>query len=155
MDISLLTDDPLAIKTIAHWYFDEWCKDSERFTFDEVISKVSASTNHNTAPLIIIAKIDGQLVGAAELKLREMDIYPEFEHWLGGVYVDKKYRGQKVASTLTQEIIALARRIGVKYLYLQTEDLIGGLYLSHGFKPIERVNYKGIDVLVMSAHIGD
>ncbi|WP_448546442.1 GNAT family N-acetyltransferase [Thalassotalea fusca] len=155
MDISLLADDPSSVNTVAKWYFDEWCSDSGRFTFNEIVEKVSAAVNRDVAPILITGKIDGNLVGSAQLKIREMDLYPEYEYWLGGVYVTKQARGHGVASKLVKKILSLAHKIGVEKLYLQTEDLTGGLYLNHGFKPIERVNYKGINVLVMSVDIGE
>jgi GNAT superfamily N-acetyltransferase len=155
MEISLLADNPSAIDTVASWYFNEWCQDNGSYNKEEVAEKVSASINRDTAPILIIGKVNGVLAGSAELKIREMDIYPEFEFWLGGVYVTQQARGQGVASKLVKEIISLAHKIGVKKLYLQTEDLTGGLYLHHGFKPIEQVNYKGINVLVMGTNIGE
>ena len=119
-----------------------------------MLDKVSASINRNIAPILVLAKDDDILVGSAELKVREMEIYPEYEFWLGGVYVPRHARGKGVASALVVEIISIAIKMGIKKLYLQTEDLTGGLYIRHGFKPIEQTNLKGNNVLVMVAVIG-
>ncbi|MFL9594331.1 hypothetical protein ACKC5O_20320, partial [Aeromonas schubertii] len=54
---------------------------------------------------------------------------------------------------LTENIIQRAKKIGIKKLYLQTEALSGGLYSSCGFMPIEQVEYKGHNVLVMVAEL--
>jgi len=153
MELVLLADDPSASDIVAKWYFDEWCRDSGRYSEAEVRKKVSASVNKNKAPLLVLAKDNEDLVGAAELKIREMEIYPEYEFWLGGVFVHQSARGKGVASALVEEVLFIARNVGIKKLYLQTEGLTGGLYLKHGFKPVEEADSKGIRVLVMVAII--
>ena len=103
--------------------------------------------------MLVLAKDSGELIGAAELKTREMDIYPQFEFWMGSVYVAADHRGKGVASKLVLEVISRARKAGIEKLYLQTEDLADGLYARYGFKPIEQADSKGITVLVMVADI--
>lgn len=154
MELLLLADAPSAAGVVASWYFDEWCRDSGRFTQGQVLAKVMAATQVDRAPLMVLARQAGEWVGAAELKIREMAIFPEYEYWLGGVYVVEKARGQGVASLLVTEILSRARRAGISKLYLQTENLTGGVYCRHGFKAVEEVNDKGVHVLVMVADTG-
>lgn len=90
-----------------------------------------------------------ELLGVAQLKIREMDIYPDKEHWLGGVYVSSAARGRGVGSFLVTRALELAKHLQVKTLYLQTENLRGGLYAPLGFRPLEQTHYNGVDVLVM------
>jgi len=104
-------------------------------------------------PLIILAVEGKEILGAAQLKYREMDIYPEKEHWLGGVYVSKKYRGTKISEKIIRKILSVAAKLDIHMLYLQTENLSGGLYNSLGWKSIEQVNYCGLNVLVMENKI--
>ena len=66
-----------------------------------------------------------------------MDIYPEKDHWLGGLYVSKNYRGKNIAEKIIIEVASLAEKSGVRKLYLQTEHLGGGLYARLGWKSIE------------------
>jgi len=103
--------------------------------------------------LAIVAVEADTLIGAAQLKFREMSIYPDKEHWLGGVYVHPHYRNQGVAETLIARVIEIATGLDVNTLYLQTERLNGGLYGRMGWQAIETVNYNGIDVLVMEKTI--
>lgn len=154
MELLLLADEPSAAGMVASWYFDEWCRDSGHYTQDQVLAKVMAATHVDRAPLIVLARQAGEWVGAAELKIREMAIFPEYEYWLGGVYVVEKARGQGVASLLITEILSRARGAEISKLYLQTENLTGGVYCRHGFKAVEHVNYKGVHVLVMVADTG-
>ncbi len=94
-------------------------------------------------------------MGVAELKFREMDIYSEKEHWLGGVYVPVKHRGKGIASQLIRQALQVAHTLGVSTLFLQTEKLGGGLYANLGWVPVDRVNYRGLDVLVMEKTLDD
>ena len=154
MELALLADNPEAVDKVAKWYFDEWASAISGATLDRVVEKVSTFVSRESAPMLVLAKEAGEVIGAAELKTREMDIYPDYEFWLGGVYVDEKKRGRGVASSLVSEVLSRARAAGIKRLYLQTENLSGGLYTQHGFKPLGEVNDKGHRVLVMVAGTG-
>ncbi|WP_299494014.1 GNAT family N-acetyltransferase [uncultured Shewanella sp.] len=157
MECHLLADKPEYISQIAKWYNDEWGYISESIgeSIDtgrsaEVLAlKLADYLNRDTLPLIVLIIENDNLLGAAQLRFHEMDIYPDKEHWVGGVYIDKPYRGQGIATILINQIIKLAKRHGVSHLYLQTEDHSGGLYKQLGWKAIEQVNYHNVDVLVM------
>ena len=102
---------------------------------------------------MLLAIEDGELLAVTQLKFREMTIYPEKTHWLGGVYVSKPHRGKGIAKLIVNETIKMAKKLDVKTLYLQTENLNGGLYRQLGWQPIEQVNYNEVDVLVMELDI--
>jgi GNAT superfamily N-acetyltransferase len=149
MNFTLLADHREAIPQIASWYFDQWGhlrKDADLRDFEK---KLQCSLNHDKLPLVILALENEEIVGVAELKFREMAIFPEREHWLGGIYVPVENRGRGIAAQLIQQALRIARTYGVATLFLQTERLDGGLYASLGWTPIEQVNYRGLDVLVM------
>lgn len=154
MEFILLADEPSAYKQVARWYFDHWLSSVPSMSIEKVERKLSGYTNRDKAPLLVLVKLEGELIGAAELKIREMDIYPEYDFWLGGVYIKDSFRGKGQASRLVKEVVMRARAMGVTTLYLQTEDLSGGLYLDNGFNVIEQVNYKGHEVVVMFAELG-
>lgn len=78
-----------------------------------------------------------------------MDRYPDFEYWLGGVYVPEHYRGRQLASQLANCVAEIAAAQGIAQLYLQTDNLRGGLYAKLGWQAVESVNAHGRDVLVM------
>ena len=153
MRLKLLADNFEAHKTVEKWYFDEWVSSIQNVTIDRVERKLAQSINRNVAPLMLLAKEDENIVGAAELKIREMDIYPDYEFWLGGVYVDEPARGRGIGKALVDGIVDCAKNAGISKLYLQTESLSGGLYLNCGFSPIESVAYKGRQVLVMTSEL--
>ena len=153
MQLDFLANNKHAIPIIAKWYFDEWGYLPEENSVQKVIQNLQSYLNTDKIPLMIIAKGGKEILGTAQLKYREMSIYPEKEHWLGGVYVSKNHRGKRIAEKIILEIISNAKKFGVHELYLQTEKLNGGLYRRMGWKPIEQVNYRGINVLVMGKTI--
>lgn len=154
MEFSLLADNPSAARIVAKWYFDEWCRDTGRHSLDFVQKNVAAASSKETAPMLVLCHIDNELVGAAELKNREMDAFPEYEFWLGGVYVQTDYRGKGIGFALVSEVIKRAKKANIKQLYLQTENLSGGLYTKFGFNHLHQVDSKGVHVTVMHAELG-
>ncbi|MDA8020508.1 MAG: GNAT family N-acetyltransferase [Thermoanaerobaculia bacterium] len=152
MEFSLLADHPAAAETVGRWYWDEWGQEAGE-SLDDSIARTASYTSRDGPPMIVLAQHGGEWLGAAQLKVREMDIYPEFEFWLGGVYVPESARGRGLAAQLVDEVKSRARLADIDRLYLQTEDLTGGLYRRGGFQPIEEVAYKGVRVLVMTASV--
>ena len=149
MEFEYLAENMEAIPTLANWYFNEWGHIEKGNSIDNITNKLNDYLNTDSIPLIVLAIDDGEILGAAQLKYREMDIYPEKEHWLGGVYVSEKHRGNNIAEKIIRKVICDAKELGVKTLYLQTENKSGGLYRHLGWHPLEQVNYRGVDVLVM------
>lgn len=153
MELEFLADNPEAIPVLARWYFDEWGHIGKGRTLGEFTEGLHAYLNTDEIPLIVLAVEGTEVLGAAQLKYREMAIYPEKEHWLGGVYVARQHRGKRVAEKIVNKTISVADKLGVEKLYLQTENPSGGLYSRLGWQPLERVCYRGIDVLVMQRQI--
>lgn len=153
MKLHLLANVPQAIPQIAKWYSDEWGYIGEGRSTMELEQKLTDYLNCDKLPLIIIAKKKDALIGAAQLRFHEMDIYPDREHWLGGVYVETSSRGQGVAERLITAIIDKAKILGINSINLQTEDMSGGLYKKLGWQIVEQVTYHGIKVLVMEKSI--
>jgi GNAT superfamily N-acetyltransferase len=149
MRFALLADCPEAIPKIASWYFDQWGYLHPDAGLKDMESTLQGSLNHDEIPLLILAFENEEIMGVAQLKFREMDIYPEKEHWLGGVYVPVEHRGKGIASQLIRQALRIARSLGVPTLFLQTEKLEGGLYTNLGWVPVAQVKNGGLDVLVM------
>lgn len=137
------------IPVVAKWYYDQWGKAQPDNSYEITLARVETQLNKDRVPLQILAMQNGVVLGVAQLKMQEMETYPENTHWLGGVFVPSEARRSGVGKALVHEIIRIAKSFGVKKLYLQTEQVDGGMYAKAGFTPVERVIYKGIDVLVM------
>jgi len=151
MDIvfDYLANNRDAIETISDWYENEWGYLRTSTGLPPYKLRLPEYLNIDKVPLIILAINGGNYVGAAQLKLREMDIYPQYKYWVGGVYVEKRFRGNSIATDIVSKIIQKAQSINIQQLYLQTQKLDGGLYKKLGWRPLEKVKYMGIEVLVM------
>lgn len=153
MELKFLADVPEAVPLISQWYFDKWGHKIKDNSVEKITERVRGMLNRDKIPLHIVAVENNKILGVSQLKIREMDIYPEKEHWLGGVYVDSAARGKGLATILVSKCLELAKQFGVTTLYLQTERFDGGLYAPLGWQAIEKVHYNGLDVLVMQKAI--
>jgi predicted N-acetyltransferase YhbS len=155
LKFDFLADRQDAIPIVAKWYFEEWGYNVPGNSILRSIDRINGKVNRSQPPLHILAIEDEKVIGVAQLKLYEMDIYPDREFWLGGLFVTPKSRGKGVGSALANKIATIAVDFGVKELYLQTEALDGGFYQQLGWHPIETVRYKGVHVAVMVRNLCD
>lgn len=149
MNFEFLADRQDAIPIVARWYFEEWGHKVPGNSIEQTIERISGKLNRDKAPLHILAIEDEKILGVAQLKLHEMDIYPEQEFWLGALFVSPVSRGKGVGSAIANKIATIAEGFDVKELYLQTEALDGGLYRHLGWNLIETIVYKDVRVAVM------
>ncbi|SFC71817.1 GNAT family N-acetyltransferase [Pseudoalteromonas denitrificans] len=149
MEFSYLKDKPEFISQIAIWYFEQWAYLMQSPSLKLIEEKLRSQLNSNEIPLMILLLKENQLLGVAQLKYHEMDIYIDKEHWLGGVYISKEHRGKGYATKIVKKAKEIAFSLNIDILYLQTENLKGGIYKELGWQPIEQVTNKGDEVLVM------
>ena len=149
MEISLLADSLQESIAIARWYYDEWASIAPDMTFKQIHEKVVEGVNRNQVPLTVLAHQNDELVGVAELKFRENKHYPEYEHWLGGLFVNPDYRGQGVSRLLIENVKEHAIRLGVECLHLQCESHHVELYKRYGFIALHEAKHCDIPVLIM------
>ena len=149
MQFTFLADRPEAVPVVARWCFDEWGHAVAGNTFEQTCARIRGRLNRDRPPLHVLAVEGDEVIGAAQLKLREMSIYPEWEYWLGDVFVRPQSRGWGVASGLCRRAQDVAASLGIPSLHLQTEKSDGGLYARLGWRAVDRVWYGGHDVLVM------
>ncbi|MCB1100064.1 MAG: GNAT family N-acetyltransferase [Verrucomicrobiae bacterium] len=149
MTIDLLANNMHALPIVTEWLFDEWGRDIPGNSLNSSIERLSSKVSTDSIPVHLVAISAKEPVGFGALKLREMDIYPDREHWLGSIYVHPDYRGQGIATSIIKRAISISESFGVSCLSLQTERLDGGLYTKLGWEPVEQVHYNRVDVSVM------
>lgn len=150
MQFEFLNDRRDAIPIIGRWYHDEWGRRLRNESLESATARLDEYLNRDRIPFILIISEGKEILATAQLKFREMEkMYPEKEHWLGGVFVSPQHRGHGLGSQIANEIAERAPLYGVETLFLQTERLDGGLYRRIGWTPIEQVNNEGLEVLVM------
>ena len=154
INIDFLANHEEAIPLIARWYHTEWGHTAPGRTVESTAERLRGNLNRDRIPFNLVAILNDEVVATAELKYREMaEMFPDNEHWLGGVYTAADHRGRGYAARVIGEIAALARGLDVDTLWLQTERLDGGLYSKLGWQPWRQVNNHGIEVLVMERSI--
>ena len=154
IDFTFLADRMDAIPIISKWYFDKWGHLVQGDSIERTRDRIEEYLNRDEIPFILVATNDNDIVGAAQLKYREMaEMFPDKEHWLGGVYVAANQRGKDYGSQIVEQIVKMAPRYGVEKLHLQTEALDGGLYARLGWTPCAQVTNHGLDVLVMERQL--
>ncbi len=149
MEFVYLADHPEAIPIVAKWYYEQWGRQHEVPSLEKSEEMLTAYLNRERIPLMILAKKEDEILGAIQLKYYEMDIYPQKEHWLGGVFVPEQHRGRKIAENLVLRAMKIAKKLHVKTLFLQTEKLNGGLYKRLGWNLVAKTLYRNKAVLVM------
>lgn len=154
MKIVSLAEQPSAIKVVAAWFHDEWGYMHVTSSAADIEADLASHCHGKALPQTFVAIIGGETVGAAELKIREVVALPEYEHWLGGVYVSPGHRGKGIASRLAQHVSNTAcNEYGVASLYLQTDEPGGGLYKKLGWSEVTRLQYGQRTRLVMVRHL--
>ncbi|HFK2906452.1 GNAT family N-acetyltransferase [Stenotrophomonas maltophilia] len=148
MEFRGLPADAPERQQLAQWYHAEWGQDAG-LTVEQELQRLNPPQDAEGFPHLIAAFDDGQVVGAVQLKRREMQAFPQYEHWLGSVFVADSHRGRGLAGALVEQAAAQAVRMGVSDLYLQTEALGGGLYARLGWKPLQEADNRSYRVLVM------
>jgi len=155
VNFDLLAHRHDAIPVLGRWYHQEWGQRLRNESEAESIERVKGYLSEDKIPFIVVATKAAEILGAAQLKYREMaDVFPEKEHWLGGVFVSPAHRGRGLGCKLAQEIANRAPSYGVETLHLQTERLDGGFYVRLGWRPVKQVRHHSLDVLVMERQVG-
>jgi predicted N-acetyltransferase YhbS len=149
-----LADCPAIINLLATWFHREWGSRNPMLTVDSIKHSLEERLNRDSLPLTFVAFLGKEPIGSASLKINEMEIYPQYLHWLGAVYVLPEYRNQRVGTQTIAHSISEARRLGVSELYLYTREH-ETLYAKFGWQPLERSFYHGREVVVMKRTIND
>jgi predicted N-acetyltransferase YhbS len=146
-----LADYPEAVPLVAGWIFDEWGRDKPGLEREGVVTHMHETIDRERLPVHVVARQAGSVVGVASLKDHEMvDLYPEYENWIGSVIVTPSARGQGIAAGLCRHLIELAKAFDMPRLHLQTLRHDGGLYANLGFRPLHEAHYRGYHVMLMT-----
>ena len=144
-----LADQPELVPQIIRWWHTVWT-DRMGSDFSSLEQQLADSLSKTEFPIHIIASVDGEPVAVAALKRQELEeLFPDKQYWLSSVYVDENWRGRQLGSRIAARAIELAREKGLPHLYLQTQNLSGGLYTKLGWQPIEQLSVRGDPTLLM------
>ncbi|MBO9872207.1 MULTISPECIES: GNAT family N-acetyltransferase [Xanthomonas] len=153
MDVRHLDQHAPALPQIAAWYHAAWGREAG-FSLDDELRQLQRAPDGHGLPRVLAAFDGPRPIAAVQLKYREMDAFPQYPYWLGGMYVADPYRGRGIAGRLLAHALADAAELGLGALHLQTEHLDGGLYARHGWQPVQEADSYGTRVLLMVRDVG-
>jgi predicted N-acetyltransferase YhbS len=152
LEIEYLADHPDLVPLLAEWFYSEWGGRSPDDTLTTFEKRLLGRMHRDKAPLTLIAFKGEEPVGTAALKIQEMETHPQYQYWLGSVYVEENWRRMGIGSALVDAVIAKAEAFGIEVLYLYTRGR-ENFYTQLGWKKIERSYYRGRNVTIMKQQI--
>nr|WP_315476965.1 GNAT family N-acetyltransferase [uncultured Undibacterium sp.] len=142
------------LRTVAKWYFEEWGYLNSSVTAETIYEALLSKLSRNDDFLkLITVHVDGILVAVCDLKYREHRGYPEYEHWLGGIFVKPECRGKGFSAVLITEAKRYVASLNIKSLYLQCEEPNAGLYLKHGFEELHSAVHSGVKTTIFKYNV--
>ena len=150
MKLSPLSEHPHYAPEIAQWYFDEWGDPSSSSIENFVVFMEKRASSKLDIPISFVVHEAETLIGVVELKFREHKNYPEYEHWLGSLYVGQKYRGIGVGSVLIEHVKSYVSDLKLEILYLQCEHDLVSMYEKYGFQKLHRAKYGKFDTIIIT-----
>jgi len=144
-----LADYPAFIPTLAKWHFKEWGHLRPGDFVERRIICLTEASRHQEIPTVVIAFEDDRLLGAAMLVANDMTTRPDLKPWIAGVFVASEQRGLGIGAALVQHVINEAKALQQPRLYLYTFST-EKYYQKLGWELVERTNYLGSEVTIMS-----
>lgn len=138
--ISRLKDCPDDIKTVAHWYYQEWDSRNSKVTISDTIYELTKFDER----LGFVAHINGKPVGAGEISFVNLPNYSTYKNWIDGIYVPIEYRGLGISNALIKYAAFEAKAIKLSVLHLRCEEHLIQLYEKHGFKVLFEDGSKSV-----------
>lgn len=153
MRIDYLANQQRLLPAVARAHFEEWGHFRPERTLEERTQGLLGCCGYREVPTVLVAVAQGQLLGTAMLIAHDMETRPELSPWLAGVYVNPNYRRRGLATALIERVILEAATIGVTTLYLYTEPHLESFYRRLGWQSMEKCEYRGIHVVIMSLNL--
>jgi predicted N-acetyltransferase YhbS len=149
MRISYLADRPELAAQLIPGLLEHWSYVFPHQTASDRAAKFKTHLNYNELPIAWIAHEGDRALGTAALRQNDFEGREDLSPWLGGVYVERGYRGRGIASDLCRVVEAKAHAQGVSRLYLFTHGQ-EGLYERLGWSTLEPTTWHGHQCSIMS-----
>ncbi len=152
--VDYLADHPDVIPVIARWLFDEWGHRSPDGSVEGMVDNLRDRLQRDALPLALLAHEDKEPIGTVSLKIREVEVRPQYEHWLGTLFVAEPRRRMGIGSLLVGAAADEARRLEISELYLYTRRRdTERLYERLGWAEVERLEYRGRPAVIMKTFL--
>ena len=135
MKIEYLADNMNFAEDVAKMIYNEFIKDIRQGISYEQVQKAVKDSNKTELPIRLAAIEDNKCAGT--IALVENDLKNStFTPWLAALYVEKEYRGKKIAEQLINKIINITKALGYNEIYLRTEHT-SEYYRKRGWQFVE------------------
>ena len=152
MKIEYLADHPDRLETLALWHHEEWHDLNPGDTVAQRRARMRAHLAKRQIPTTFVALDGDTLLGSACLLADDMHQHRDLTPWLASVFVAPEHRGGGVGRALVGRVVEEARALGVETLYLYTPDR-ERFYARMGWSALERTEYMGVKVVIMSIRL--
>jgi N-acetylglutamate synthase-like GNAT family acetyltransferase len=151
MEIVGLAEHPEFIPTLAVWHHNQWAYLNPDGSVEKRIASLKAELESDGIPKTFVAVSGNTLLGSASLIPHDMETRMELSPWLASVFVAPELRKRGVGSALVQHVIQEARSLGWRTIYLFTMPDKESFYARLGWSLMEKTDYHGHRVVIMSA----
>lgn len=155
--IDYLANHPELAEQLAQWSWSEWqwIYEQRGNSFADGLKNYRERANTDCLPLALVALAGEELIGTVSLKLQDLEIRPEIENWLGGMFIAPPWRRRGVATFLMERIVEEARKLNLTELHLwAVAPEAEALYLKLGWEIVERTEFGGRSIVVMRRELG-
>lgn len=139
--MSLQIDDlfrhPEYVSTVASWIHGEFWADKNVHTPDSLEQLLRDADSGDRLPISLVALINDQPVGTVNLVDNDDDRRPHLRPWLAALFVAPTYRRRGVGSALVQALRQRAAELGIRDMFLGTDN--PRFYLALGAEVHEQV----------------
>ena len=137
------------IEPLTRALYQEWHDFAPWSSLEKIRAYYRKCLDGDGLPLAFAAVAeDGRLLGSAALKRFDMEEFPQYEYWLGDVFVLPEYRGKGIGHALITHCLQTARSLRLPALYLYTPD-VQAVYAKYGWREIATQWHNGETVSVM------
>ena len=120
------------IEPLSRALYQEWLDFAPWSSLEKIRAYYRKCLDGDGLPLAFAAVAeDGRLLGSAALKRFDMEEFPQYEYWLGDVFVLPEYRGKGIGHALIAHCLQTARSLRLPALYLYTPD-VQAVYAKYG-----------------------
>ena len=151
--IVALRDRPDLLPVVAKWAHEEFWSYSGK-SLEETQHLFTPARRAGWLPRTFVLLEADTPAGTASIVEHDLESRPQWTPWLAAVVVDRSMRGRGHSSTLVRFIENFARENGVDTLWLFTWSA-EGVYAKLGWRPVERLEQNGHEVVVMNRTLSD
>jgi GNAT superfamily N-acetyltransferase len=108
LSIDYLANHPELTPELAAWFYEEWGQREIYNSLENIQRRLYQRLNTDRAPLTLVGFLENEAVASASIKIREMETHPQFEHWLGTVYIVSAFRGRGFGSRIVKDTVVEA-----------------------------------------------